>query len=58
MTPHMLQHCFASHWLQRGANIRAVQGQLGHSDINITQIDTHALQQSANGVICPLSRIV
>lgn len=57
VTCHTFRHCFATHLLENGVNIRVVQELMGHADVKTTEIYTHVMQKDLRAVISPLDHL-
>ena len=54
---HTFRHCFATHLLENGVNIRVVQELMGHYDVKTTEIYTHVMQKNLSSVASPLDTL-
>jgi len=54
---HTFRHCFATHLLENGVNIRVVQELMGHPDVKTTEIYTHVMRKDLTAVTSPLDRL-
>ena len=57
VSSHTLRHCFATHLLESGYDIRTIQSLLGHKDVKTTMIYTHVMNKGAMGVLSPMDNM-
>ena len=58
VSPHTFRHCFATHLIEAGYDIRTVQELLGHKDVSTTMIYTHVARKNVLGVRSPMNALM
>jgi site-specific recombinase XerD len=58
VTPHTMRHCFATHLMDGGTDVRYIQDLLGHSDIKTTLIYTHVTNHALSKIESPLDKLM